>query len=269
MYRAIESDSALVRDYMNAHKRFGPDIYDRINRREVRRNSPLGKEFEAFHASLAEKIERIRRQHTDTTASDQRDLLFGAQLARNIAVLPRYCGERWPFAAVSLRDSLMAENLMHLIDRQYPGEKVVIWAHNIHIGRSWSDAKLSDIHTQEFAWATNRLDRATRMMGEYLDERYGDAEYAIGLYMASGSYETIKGEKLRVRPPRRDSVEYLLRDPQTAAVYLDLTRTTDGSGYDWKRASSRGQVGSNWYSIVPGDQFDGLIVVSRATIPLQ
>jgi erythromycin esterase len=260
---AIEGDTFLVRDYHHAQEHFGPDIYDRIKRGEIDANNPLGKEFVAFYVELAGKIEQ--RRVRDPEAAESRDALFAAQLARNIAVLPRYYRAR-RFNRVAIRDSVMAGNVIHLAERQFPNQKIIIWAQNIHISRSHSTARLSDMVTLPFEWVTNRLDRVRRM-GEYLSRRYGDEMYTVGLLMASGSYETNEGKRRWVRPPRRDSVEDLLHDPSAAAVYLDLTSTDDSAGRSWQSAPSSVLMGSYWYTLVPANQYDGLLVISNAHPP--
>jgi erythromycin esterase len=261
--QTIEEDTALVRVYRHAQERFGPDIFDRIESGDIDANDPQSREFIAFYVDVAGKIELLSER--EPGVAESRDALFAAQLARNIAVLPRYY-RAGRFSGGAIRDSMMAENVIHLAERQFPNEKIIIWAHNVHISRSQSTARLSDMVTLTFEWLTNRLDQGERM-GEYLSGRYGDEMYAVGLLMASGSYETIRGRRHWVRPPRRDSVEYLLHDPNAAAVYLDLTNTDDSAGRSWQGAPSSILTGSYWYTVVPADQYDGLLVISHASPP--
>ncbi len=71
----------------------------------------------------------------------------------------------------SARSVFMAQNLIHLIDRDRPGAKYVAWAHNQHIS-------LENLWTGEPNW------------GHCLRERYGLGYYSMGFEFNQGSFFT-------------------------------------------------------------------------------
>src|SRR5256885_13961063 len=64
------------------------------------------------------------------------------------------------------RDQYMAQNMVYVIDHEAPDTKFILWAHDDHI----TEDSLS--------------------VGYFLRQRYGDAYYAVGLYVNQGAYLT-------------------------------------------------------------------------------
>lgn len=266
VYGVLGGDSALAGRYSRALARFGPDICERFARGDIKSNDPLAAQFADFFNALPAELDRSHSRGPMTEASAT-DVGLGAQIARNLAAQPAY-NDAKPLERVALRDSLMAINIEYLAEKQYPGEKIIVWAHNGHIARGWSEAVVSDVPYMFVQWLTNRLSRI-RWTGEYVSDRYGDDVYVLGLHMTSGLYKTIGGDERRVRPSRRDSVEYLVRDATVSASFLDFTRTTDAVGREWQSSASRILFEDQWYRIIPERQYDGVLVVSRATPPVK
>ena len=67
-----------------------------------------------------------------------------------------------------VRDAGMADNLDFLLDVMYPGRKVIVWAHNGHVGRHPAGSARE------------------RWMGSLVAERRRGEVYTIGLYMGWG-----------------------------------------------------------------------------------
>jgi len=247
---------------VRAQERFGPDIYDRLRRGKTNSNEPAAIEFADFYNTLPAELDRAysRRSLPGISAAD---VSLAGRLARILAVQPSY-NDAKPIERVGLRDSLMAINLEYLAEEQYRDQKIIVWAHNGHIARARSEAVLSE---PSFFGIGRLADRVLRFRwtGEYVSDRYGDDVYVVGLQMASGYYETIKGGEQRVRPLHRDSVEYLVEDATVAASFLDFTRTTDTVGTKWQNSPSKVLIESYWYTIVPTRQYDGVLVVTHAT----
>ena len=65
------------------------------------------------------------------------------------------------------RDSIMAENIALYANILYPEKKVLVLAHNFHV---------------------SKFNPNEQVMGEYLQEKFGEAYYAFGIYGASGTY---------------------------------------------------------------------------------
>ena len=264
IYGIIERDTALAGNYLRAQSRFGSDIYDRFQRGKIGSNDPLAIEFAAFYNSFPSELDGAYSRGALTGVSAD-DVNFAGQIARILAVQPFYSNAN-QVERLALRDSLMADNIEFLAEEMYRDEKIIVWAHNGHIARARSRAVLSDRAMFGIGRLADELLRI-RWMGEYVDARYGDDLYVMGLQMASGRYKTIDGREQRVRPPHRDSVEYLLKSSTAPASFLDFTRTVEPVGAIWQGSPSKVLIEAYWYSIVPADQFDGVLVTTRATPP--
>lgn len=79
--------------------------------------------------------------------------------------------QQWWLDGPTGRSRHMAENLLRVLHREHPDAKVVVWAHNVHVGVAtpW-DGEPS--------------------LGHVLRERYGDAYFGCALEFNEGSYQT-------------------------------------------------------------------------------
>ena len=148
------------------------------------------------------------------------------------------------------RDLAMADNVDWLL-ANHPGERVVLWAHNGHIGRRF---------------------RHFYPMGRHLHERHERQVLAFafltgtGTYTASPALNTAPTTNNVLSVPPAGSVEDLLSQSQQPLALLDL-RTTHHSPPEWLRASLPirciGAVAVpmqfEFAPIVVGDAFDVLV----------
>jgi len=105
------------------------------------------------------------------------------------------------------RDEAMANNVAWLRQR-YPGEKIILWAHNGHI---WKDPE---------------------RLGGYLSKRHPAEYLAVGFATAAGEYRAyakdLSGLKvLPLQPPERDSVEALALQLGIERLIVDLRALRD------------------------------------------
>jgi erythromycin esterase len=101
------------------------------------------------------------------------------------------------------RDKCMAENVRHILDRAPEGSKIVLWAHNGHVGKH------------------------PGAMGSHLAKAYGDKMVVVGFGSGEGTYTAIKqGKGLvgdnKLLPPAAGSVEEALRSTGVPRAVLDL-----------------------------------------------
>src|SRR5437763_3156755 len=100
----------------------------------------------------------------------------------------------------NLRDCHMAETLEALLEhleRQNPGTKLIVWAHNSHLG----DAR-----------ATEMGERGELNLGQLVRERFGSDAVSIGFTTYDGTVTAASdwdgpAERKSVNPARRDSYE--------------------------------------------------------------
>jgi erythromycin esterase-like protein len=177
----------------------------------------------------------------------------------------------------NLRDRHMAETLDALVkylDRQ-PGEqkrsaKIVVWAHNSHLG----DARGAEMGG-----------RGEINIGQLARERYGADAVLVGFTTYSGTVTAASdwggpAERKRVRPALPESYEALfhemgperflltLRDDRQAAESLRTPRLERAIGVVYRPETER--VSHYFYARLP-DQFDALIHFdqTRAVEPLE
>jgi erythromycin esterase-like protein len=189
----------------------------------------------------------------------------------------------------NLRDTHMAETLDALaahLDRQGRHAKVVIWAHNSHLG----DARATEMG------AAGELN-----VGQLVRERYGRAAFNIGFSTYEGTVTAASdwdapAERKRVRPALSDSYEallhaaatgaertvagppataeahpnflLLLRDGGEAAELLRAPRLERAIGVIYRPETERR---SHYFGARLADQFDAVIHIdtTRAVEPLE
>lgn len=83
---------------------------------------------------------------------------------------------------VSVRDLQMAKNLIWLAQKAYPGKKIIVWAHNVHIAKDISS--LGPVGAQSASAPAD----AFIPMGHTLHQHFGARAYCIGFSGSEGSY---------------------------------------------------------------------------------
>jgi erythromycin esterase-like protein len=152
------------------------------------------------------------------------DLFFAEQNARLVANAERYYramfGNRT--ASWNLRDQHMADTLDGLeefLGRDGRTPKVVVWAHNSHLG----DAR-----------ATEMGEYGELNVGQLVRQRHAHHALLVGFTTYSGTvtaaadWDEVAQRKV-VRPALRGSYEALLHDTGVANFYLDLGLTDDAN----------------------------------------
>lgn len=144
------------------------------------------------------------------------DQFFDAtQNARLVANAERYYRTMYYGSHVSwnLRDRHMFETLEHILEHAGPDKKMVVWAHNSHIG----DARHTDMGRSRGEWNIGQLCR----------EKYGDEVALIGFGTASGTVAAASEwdapmEIKPIRPPRPGSYEALCHDVDIDRFLFDF-----------------------------------------------
>jgi erythromycin esterase-like protein len=144
-------------------------------------------------------------------------LFFAAQNAKVVTSAERYYREmfRGRVSSWNLRDRHMAETLEALstfLEGQRAHAKVVVWAHNSHLG----DAR-----------ATEMGRRGELNLGQLVRERVRREAVLVGFTTYAGTVTAASDwdshvERKRVRPALRGSYEALFHDTTLGNFYLDL-----------------------------------------------
>ncbi len=105
----------------------------------------------------------------------------------------------------STRDRYMAENVTWLVDQAGPDAKIVLWAHNYHVGMSGEESP--------------------QTMGDYLRKQYGNQMMVFGFLFYQGSFNAYGRNSLQtfqVDLPPMDSYESYFHGAGLPRFFLDL-----------------------------------------------
>ena len=165
----------------------------------------------------------------------------------------------------NLRDRHMADTLDHLVahlDRHGPTARVVVWAHNSHVG----DAR-----------ATQMGERGELNLGQLMRERHPGEVVTVGFTTATGTVTAAESwgaaaARMHVRPPTPGSYEELLHrtgipvfllaplDAGELGQVLDETRLERAIGVIYRPMTERQ---SHLFASRITRQFDALIHIDR------
>ena len=117
------------------------------------------------------------------------------------------------------RDALNARNLRWLVEEGYPGQKIIVWAHNVHLMNAYYAADVRSIRTEP---QTSGLEPSGLAQAKWL----GSEVYTI----AMTSYEGEEGwnSAKPIAPAPEGSLEWRLHQLGKPYVFLDL-RALDGN----------------------------------------
>ena len=177
------------------------------------------------------------------------DLAIQEARSRSRLALQRVHG-RGPREGSLIRDEGMAENLDFVLDKLYPGRKVIVWAHNFHIAKS-----------------REGFDEP-QAMGAWVDKRRGREVYTVGLYMGRGAAARNDRKVYAIAPPPEDSMEAVLASAGLRMAFVDFSRAEPGAGTGWifEPIVAR-EWGSTRTRIRPARAYDGVIYIDTVTPP--
>ena len=163
--------------------------------------------------------ELLARSFSENDGSDD-GFLDATQSARLLAAAERYYRIMYygGSKAWNLRDSYMAETVEHLLDFHGPAAKMIVWAHNSHIG----DARFA-----EMAAARDELN-----LGQLCRQRFDGMTSLIGCGTHSGEVLAAsdwdgQAEKKRINPALAESYEHLCHQAGKKWFLLDFERNQD------------------------------------------
>ncbi|APA98349.1 erythromycin esterase family protein [Nocardia seriolae] len=167
----------------------------------------------------------------------------------------------------NLRDEHMADTLDALarhLDRPGAPARIVVWAHNSHLG----DAR-----------ATEMAADGQLSLGQLIRERHGNQCRSIGFTTAQGEVTAASrwggdAERKRVRPPLPSSIEELLHDTGMPALFLRTDRP-DNVGEILRTPRLERAIGviyqptterqSHYFHTRAADRYDAIIHIDETT----
>jgi erythromycin esterase-like protein/predicted phosphoribosyltransferase len=227
---------------------------------------------------LAELVE-LQRKRAAYASRDGRvaadEFFFASQNARLVRNAEEYYRAMFKGRVESwnLRDEHMAQTVQELVaflDQRSPGARLVLWAHNSHLG----DARATDMgHSGELN------------VGQLVRQHFGAAAVNIGFTTHTGTVTAASDwdgppERKHVRPSLSGSYERLLHDTGIRRFLLPLSRNAELrhalAGPHLERAIGvlyvpRTERQSHYFHATLPDQFDFVIHIdeTRAVEPLE
>jgi erythromycin esterase len=162
---------------------------------------------------------------------------------------------------VSVRDLQMAKNLIWLAEKAYPGRKIIVWAHNVHVSK--------DINSLDFG-AGQRSDSSRQSaprkadlfvpMGFTIHQYFGAREYCIGFSGAEGSYmDYVDSHIVTLAPRPAASIEGRLAATGYPYAFFDYRRLPAPLQQKQLAAwADYGEVQGSWPAV-----FDGLFFIRK------
>lgn len=143
-----------------------------------------------------------------------------------------------------IRDPYMAENVTWLLDQAGPDAKIVLWAHNGHVGMSG--------------------DENFQTMGDCLRKQYGNQMVVFGFLFYQGSFNA-GGKTFHVDAPPIDSYESFFHEAGLPRFFLDLRSVKTGAvASDWLFVPHPfRQIGGSYH---PGVMQSGFLTAALARV---
>ena len=175
----------------------------------------LSDRYKACEDQVVAQLRDLLGKRLEYSRDDGERFFDAEQNARLIATGERYYRAMYHGGAESwnLRDGQMFETLQRLLEQRGPDAKIVVWAHNSHIG----DALATDMGGT----------RGQINLGQLCREAHGDQAALIGFGTDHGTVAAASRwngpmQRMAVRPARDDSYESLAHRTGIERFLLDL-----------------------------------------------
>jgi erythromycin esterase len=155
------------------------------------------------------------------------------------------------------RDRAMADNIDFLMDRLYPGKKVIVWAHNAHVMHD--RASMQELGTS-FVFPPS--------MGAWLSQRRRAELYTVGLFMYRGSAANNLRAAYAIEPPLANSLEALFYRVRKRWVFVDMLGQARSNSTGWMfEPIPAKEWGNIDLRFIPRNQFDGVLFIDTVDPP--
>lgn len=184
--------------------------------------SDILEKLPVFKKLLYQKIQEISALPVDDVTSQWKQFWTSTRL-----YLPFILGEKKiaiaaPADSAIIRDSLMADNLIWLVNKRYPKEKVIVWAASWHIGKFPEQKKRS----------SNGL--YFKVMGDYIRNKIGSKIYSICFTAYDGQWAWYNmPTPHQITPPSQDSFEEIFNRAGFFNAFMDFKHNRLSSGGQW------------------------------------
>jgi len=225
---------------------------------ELQRGTLYDERAEAVATRVAGVLREFDVRHRElTTASGEEKWRDARQAA---AIVQQACSLRIAGKGPGRRDEILAGNVEWLAGHAFPGEKMVVWAHNMHVG----------------------ADPQPKSMGAFLRERFGRQLYTVGYAFQRGGLRA-KAEggteadvtAFEAPPSPAGSGDAVLAAAGLSEFFLDLAGVPPAGPLGRWLAEPHlfHHAGSTWFADDPdanlepaalAKRYDGLIFIEEA-----
>lgn len=151
-----------------------------------------------------------------------------------------------------------ARNLRWLIEQEYPGQKVIFWAHNVHVANAYFGPAFKDIHLQPQA-------DDMKPVGVYMADWLGDKIYTIGFAYFEGAERSLgNNDVIPIPPAPSGSLEARLHALGKPYVFLNLRDAGANPGHPLHKPQSM-RIMANYTVPDITRVFSGIFYIDRAT----
>ena len=159
----------------------------------------------------------------------------------------------------NIRDRAMADNIDALLEQLYPGQKIMLWAHNAHLDRNPNAAGI--------------LNWEMLNMGYWLEQRHRAILYIVGFFMFQGEAANNLRSIYPVRSARSGTLESILFQTGAEFAFVELLNQAEHPGNSWMFSTIPFfDSGTYRSTMIPRQQYDGIFYVktvsSAAIYPL-
>ena len=186
---------------------------------------------------------------------------FWALVLENLAAdVPYWLAPAFPPARelVELRDSLMARNLIWLMNDRYPDRRFVVWSATLHNARNLSVLEVEEDMETPWGISLQELYRQKQVMGDYLWEELGDEMYSLGFTAFEGQNRG-GAERGRIEHPSPGSLEDLFARADLDVAIVDFRRPPSGGEWLSEESTSRSlgylEMTGSWNDVLDGMMF--------------
>ena len=280
LFRSIEAVIAYLKDVdppaaERARSRFG--CFESFEESQAYGHAVARGVSEPCRQGVVGQLLDLQRRAADYLRRDglaaEDEQFYAEENARLVLDAEKYCRSMFDGAEASwnLRDRHMADTLDRLLahlDRHDAGARVVVWAHNSHVG----DAR-----------ATEMGRRGELNVGQLSRERHGSAVRLIGFTTYEGTVSAASDwdapvERKQVRPALPGSYEEFFHELQLPAFWLPLGSDEAGALREPRLERAIGVIYrpetervSHYFGASLARQFDAVIHIdaTRAVEPLE
>jgi erythromycin esterase len=154
------------------------------------------------------------------------------------------------------RDEAMAKHLTWLAEKLYPKQKIIVWAHNLHIRKANTKAE-------------NPYRSSVVTFGQLLPKKIKDQSYVIGLYMNRGVSAFNNRQPAPVRFPHpKGTMESILGNSGYKNIFVDMKNQQKKEGTSWMFTKRAALDWGTWEEqIIPTEQYDGILFIDKVQMP--